>query len=79
MGLKELDGVEREYLELEYAEGDRLFVPVEFLDRVQKYLGGGEGEPPLNRLGTGAWALMCAHKVAASLSRGKGLRPVRQR
>jgi transcription-repair coupling factor (superfamily II helicase) len=55
MVLKELDTVEREYLELEYAEGDRLFVPVEFLDRVQKYLGGGEGEPPLNRLGTGAW------------------------
>ncbi len=55
MVLKELDGAEREYLELEYAEADRLFVPVEFLDRVQKYLGGGEGEPPLNRLGTGAW------------------------
>ncbi|HVC99684.1 MAG TPA: transcription-repair coupling factor [Candidatus Dormibacteraeota bacterium] len=55
MSLKELDGAEREYLELEYAEGDRLFVPVEFLDRVQKYLGGGEGQPPLNRLGTGAW------------------------
>jgi transcription-repair coupling factor (superfamily II helicase) len=50
-----MDGAEREYLELEYAEGDRLFVPVEFLDRVQKYLGGGEGDPPLNRLGTGAW------------------------
>jgi len=55
MVLKELDGAEREYLELEYAEGDRLFVPVEFLDRVQKYLGGSDGEPPLNRLGTGAW------------------------
>jgi transcription-repair coupling factor (superfamily II helicase) len=55
MSLKEVDGAEREYLELEYAEGDRLFVPVEFLDRVQKYLGGGEGDPPLNRLGTGAW------------------------
>jgi transcription-repair coupling factor (superfamily II helicase) len=55
MSLKELDGAEREYLEIEYAEGDRLFVPVEFLDRVQKYLGGGEGQPQLNRLGTGAW------------------------
>ena len=55
MRLKELDDVEREYLELEYAEGDRLFVPVEFLDRIQKYMGGGEGDPPLNRLGTGAW------------------------
>jgi transcription-repair coupling factor (superfamily II helicase) len=55
IGLKELDGTQREYLELEYAEGDRLFVPVESLDRVQKYLGGGEEEAPLNRLGTGAW------------------------
>ena len=55
IGLKELDGTQREYLELEYAEGDRLFVPVESLDRVQKYLGGGEEEASLNRLGTGAW------------------------
>src|SRR5262249_61591857 len=39
----ELGGtIQREYLELEYAEGDKLFVPVESLDRVQKYLGGSE-------------------------------------
>ena len=56
MTLKEIDDVEREYLELEYADADRLFVPVEFLDRVQKYLGGGEGEPSLHRLGTSDWA-----------------------
>ena len=55
MRLIDQDGVEREYLELEYAEGDRLFVPVESLDRVQKFLGGGEGEPALNRLGGDAW------------------------
>ena len=47
--------VQREYLELEYAEGDKLFVPVESLDRVQKYLGGSEERPPLHRLGTGDW------------------------
>ncbi|MGH7904190.1 MAG: transcription-repair coupling factor [Candidatus Dormibacteraceae bacterium] len=56
MRLMEADGADREYLELEYAEGDRLFVPVESLDRVQKYLGGGEGHPSLHRLGTGDWA-----------------------
>jgi transcription-repair coupling factor (superfamily II helicase) len=55
MRLIESEGANREYLELEYAEGDRLFVPVEYLDRVQKYLGGGEGEPTLHRLGTGDW------------------------
>jgi len=54
MRLIETDGAHREYLELEYAEGDRLFVPVENLDRVQKYLGG-EGQPTLHRLGSGDW------------------------
>ncbi|MGH2929695.1 MAG: DEAD/DEAH box helicase, partial [Solirubrobacteraceae bacterium] len=47
--------IQREYLELEYAEGDKLFIPVENLDRVQKYLGGGEGRPVLHRLGNGDW------------------------
>ncbi len=55
MRLIESDGAQREYLELEYAESDRLFVPVENLDRVQKYLGGGDGAPALHRLGTGDW------------------------
>ncbi|HKV87821.1 MAG TPA: transcription-repair coupling factor, partial [Candidatus Dormibacteraeota bacterium] len=54
MRLIESEGAHREYLELEYAEGDRLFVPVENLDRVQKFLGG-EGQPALHRLGTSDW------------------------
>jgi transcription-repair coupling factor (superfamily II helicase) len=55
MRLIESEGAHREYLELEYAEADKLFVPVENLDRVQKYLGG-EAEPALHRLGTGDWS-----------------------
>ena len=57
MRLIESDGAggqHREYLELEYADADRLFVPVENLDRVQKYLGG-EAAPVLHRLGTSDW------------------------
>ena len=54
MRLIDSDGMHREYLELEYAESDKLFVPVENLDRVQKYLGG-EAQPTLHRLGTGDW------------------------
>ena len=54
MRLLESDGAHREYLELEYAEGDKLFVPVENLDRVQKFLGG-EAAPSLHRLGTSDW------------------------
>ncbi|GAC1641260.1 MAG: transcription-repair coupling factor [Candidatus Dormibacteraceae bacterium] len=55
MRLIESEGAHREYLELEYAEADKLFVPVENLDRVQKYLGG-ETQPVLHRLGSGDWA-----------------------
>ncbi|TMF44261.1 MAG: transcription-repair coupling factor [Chloroflexi bacterium] len=55
MRLLESDGAHREYLELEYAEDDKLFVPVENLDRVQKYLGG-DAEPSLHRLGSGDWS-----------------------
>ena len=49
------DGQEREYMQLEYADGDRLFVPVEHLERVQKYVAGGDATPKLQHLGSGEW------------------------
>lgn len=50
------NGVEREYLLLEYAAGDKLYVPTDQIDRVQKYIGG-EGDPPtVHRLGGSEWA-----------------------
>jgi len=49
------DGVEREYLHLRYAGTDRLYVPVDQVDRVRPYVGAGEGSPALQRLGTGDW------------------------
>jgi transcription-repair coupling factor (superfamily II helicase) len=48
-------GGEREYLLVEYAEGDRLYVPTEQFDRVQKYLGGEEERPAVHRLGGSEW------------------------
>src|SRR5260370_11266547 len=42
-------------MQREYAEGDKLYVPVEQLERVQKYVGGGDATPKLQRLGTGEW------------------------
>jgi transcription-repair coupling factor (superfamily II helicase) len=52
---KTLDGNEREYLELRYAQGDRLFVPTDQVDRVTRYVGPGEYTPALTRLGSGDW------------------------
>jgi transcription-repair coupling factor (superfamily II helicase) len=46
----------REYLLLEYAEGDKLYVPVDQLDRLTPYHGGGDDPPKLTRLGTQEWA-----------------------
>jgi transcription-repair coupling factor (superfamily II helicase) len=50
----ETGGVEREYLQVDYAKGDRLYVPVDQTDRIARYSGGGV-EPTLTRLGSGEW------------------------
>lgn len=49
------DGGMHEYMTIEYADGERLFVPVEHLDRVARYVGGSDTHPNLSRLGTGEW------------------------
>jgi len=47
---------EREYLELHYADGDRLFVPTDQLDRVSRYVGPGDHRPQPTKLGTQEWS-----------------------
>jgi transcription-repair coupling factor (superfamily II helicase) len=49
-----LAGSERDYLILEYAESDKLFVPSDQVGMVAKYLGGDA--PRLHRLGGSDWA-----------------------
>ena len=51
----ELAGLEREYLQVSYARGDKLYVPVHQADRLSRYVGAGENVPPVNRLGTADW------------------------
>ena len=55
VGLKQIGIGEalQEFLELHYAGDDKLFVPVERLDLVQKYTGAAR--PPLDRLGGASW------------------------
>lgn len=55
MTQKEIDEVSREYLELTYAEGDKLFVPVDQADKLSKYVTEEGVEPVLTRLGTSEW------------------------
>jgi transcription-repair coupling factor (superfamily II helicase) len=55
VGLKRIDvgQTPQEFMELRYAGDDKLFVPVERLDLVQKYTGSGN--PALDRLGGTTW------------------------
>jgi transcription-repair coupling factor (superfamily II helicase) len=50
-----VDGIEREYLSVEYAEGDQLFVPVYQADRLTRYIGPDAHPPTLTRLGSPEW------------------------
>ncbi|WP_217952329.1 transcription-repair coupling factor [Adlercreutzia caecimuris] len=67
---REVDGTERDYLQLEYAEGDKLFVPTEQLDRVTRYVGPEGASPRLTRLNTSDWsrALAKARKATKKLA-----------
>jgi transcription-repair coupling factor (superfamily II helicase) len=49
------DGMEKEYLVLEYAGGDRLYVPTERIDRVSRYIGTSDQAPHLSRLRSPEW------------------------
>lgn len=52
---REINYVTREYLEIEYANNDRLYVPVHKADRVARYVGPESTEPRIHRLGTADW------------------------
>ncbi|MGB5131307.1 MAG: transcription-repair coupling factor, partial [Steroidobacteraceae bacterium] len=57
-GLKvmQVDGHPAEFLVIEYAGGDLLYVPVHALDRVTRYTGGSPDAAPWHKLGTEQWA-----------------------
>lgn len=67
-GINELkvEGVKRDFLVLSYKGGDTLYVPVDQLDMVQKYIGSEEKIPKMNKLGGTEW-IKTKGKVRESL------------
>jgi transcription-repair coupling factor (superfamily II helicase) len=67
---KTVGGVTRDYLELEFKDGDRVFVPSEQLNKVSRYVGADASDPPLSKLGGKAWEQMKlrARRAAQSLA-----------
>jgi transcription-repair coupling factor (superfamily II helicase) len=68
--VRNLGGMEREYLLVTYANGDTLYVPVHHADRLGKWIGPDDADPSLNRLGERNWtqAKAAAQRAADELA-----------
>ena len=69
-----VDGVEKDYIKIDYAGGDCLYVPVTQLDLVSKYIGGEDTEHTrLNKLGGTDWTRQKTRAKKAAKDLAKGL------
>ncbi len=79
-----MGAVEGDFLHLEYAGGDNLYLPVERIEKVQKYLGGDGAHPKLDRMGGTAWekvklkARAAIEELARDLLKIQALREMRE-
>ncbi len=78
------NGDEKEYLVLEYAESDKLYVPTDHLNRVSAYVSAQEHAPSLTRLGSADWTRIkqrvkgAAREMAQELIRINAAREIAQ-
>lgn len=68
LGVKteEIDGLKRDYLYIQYGGPDRLYVPTDQVELLQKYIGNDGEVPKLHRIGSTSWAKTKA-KVQSSV------------
>ncbi|QYR21672.1 transcription-repair coupling factor [Paenibacillus sp. sptzw28] len=55
IGTLEIAGIHKDYIHILYAGGDKLSVPIEQIDLIQKYVGSEEKEPKVYKLGGSEW------------------------
>ncbi|HML37141.1 MAG TPA: transcription-repair coupling factor [Bacillota bacterium] len=65
--------VKKDYLKIKYAGEDMLYVPVEQMDMIQKYIGADGGMPRINKLSGGEWKKTKAKAKAAIVNMAKEL------
>src|SRR5215218_2683567 len=59
---KTVAGVTRDYLNLEFQGSDKVFMPVDQLAKISRYVGAGGDHPPLSKLGGTRWETMKARR-----------------
>ncbi len=74
-GLKYLKvaGTEGEFLHLEYQGGDRLYLPIDRINLVQKFIGADGATPVLDRLGGTSWLRLKARTKKSIVAMAKEL------
>ena len=67
LGIEQLtvQGEQKDYLKIKYAGNDMLYVPVEQMDLIQKYIGSDAASPKINKLSGGEWKATKAKAKAA--------------
>ncbi|MCQ4637065.1 transcription-repair coupling factor [Anaerovorax odorimutans] len=75
MGIEQLtvQNVKKDYLKIKYSGQDILYVPVEQMDIIQKYVGADTGNPKLNKLSGSEWKTTKAKAKAAIANMAKEL------
>ncbi|MDR2665214.1 MAG: transcription-repair coupling factor [Oscillospiraceae bacterium] len=69
-----VDGIEKDYIKIEYAGGDCLYVPATQLDLVAKYIGAGEdAQTRLSKMGGTEWSRAKSRAKAAAKDMAKDL------
>ncbi|MDR6721339.1 transcription-repair coupling factor [Paenibacillus amylolyticus] len=66
IGTLEVGGIHKDYMHILYAGGDKLSVPIEQIDLIQKYVGSEEKEPKIYKLGGNEWTRV-KNKVRTSV------------
>lgn len=57
IGIEQLtvQGVRKDYIAVKYSGGDKLYVPIDQMNLIQKYIGSDTTEPKINKLGSSEW------------------------
>ncbi|SDG16849.1 transcription-repair coupling factor [Fontibacillus panacisegetis] len=66
IGTLEVGGIHKDYMHILYAGGDKLSVPIEQIDLIQKYVGSEDKEPKVYKLGGNEWTRV-KNKVRSSV------------
>lgn len=71
MKMMHVNDLDREYIILEYAQGDKIYLPVELAERIDKYVGAEN--PSLHRLSDASWNEAVARVKEQSLQMAREL------